>query len=1261
MKNQRHIIRLLAMLLAAMLITFNCNSACSITTYAASATSFDQVKNLLPIGTTLKEDSFPGLLLSFNGQGSYEVGKGANTLKITITILDEKSAKKSLSAIQLLFGPITIDLKTGATTSVKSKVSGVTADSYKELVSKLGDAKLSNLLSKLLNKNTLTAESLSAFTDYVVALSTANEYENFMRSVEKARELEAEKTSVVNIAVNRGADKVENLTPADPNKGGERSDSTKPSGGNDETKPSGGGDSTKPSESGDGTKPSEGGGSFAPDDDDEDGDEDDDDEDGDDEDDEDDDDEDGDDEDEDDDDEDDDDEDDDEDDVINRAIMIFLNGTDLEGNGENATKNLLDLLSTQIPDNTRVFITTGGTTTWHMNDKAAFKTYAKNKLYPKLLDVDLDKPENVGKKNEIQNLADDYYKKYSLKIGSNIQIYEVSKGETNKLSLVKEIPDKYFLDHSYISEFINYVTDSTEAQKYDLIMWDHGNGIKGFGSDEIYEAAVEKNAGAKRDDVGYKNIETLKKAIAECQLIKDGGKFDFLGFDACQMATIEVATDIMDLADYLILSEEDEPGAGWNYARWMGALYSNPDMETTELGTVIVDSFIEQYKDNKDGNSTLGLIETDKLDEVDEALSEFLRCLVRDYLSNEYHEEILNVIGKIGDFGNRYGDERQGLLDICHLCRPFLGDERESWNPDLVEASENLNNAVQDAVVTAKGTQGINNNGLSINMPLNVYSFTYAGRNDDGEEVYNTTFVGKDTIEILNQIDINSDLKKAYAQIALNRLAANVVGEMWLFSDVTTEQVVDTLTAQEDAYKAKVIVEASGADLKDTTDDVRESLDHLVEQRVAISNASIVYGEDGQGNAADSEVAYIVLENVNPIVLDDSVSLNVVLKDGNNEYPLGTTPLYSVGEDDGSTDNSKSWKLRKYDNKWYTLNDQISDFYVTDYNSELNTYSGYIILGLWNNTEDVAGDDEEDRTDYVIQQESDGNISIIHLNVKGEYNPDTGETLGLTPINYAVTQGDEPATTIYPAADLENCYLEILANRGSAMNSIGTVYAGLDEDQPGAGILRLDVRTILDLQQNYSISDIYGTTYEFSDKVLKNLDDEEKAKSLDAFVAPIETEALTYEQSQQAAAEIRQQAADEAENEDEEGDGEGDDDEGDDEEGDDGDDQDGDDAEGDGDDQDGDDAEGDGDDQDGDDAEGDGDDQDGDDAEGDGDGQDDGDAEGEGGDGQDDGDAEGEDGKGQDGDDQEGGEGEGQSGGAEGGEGEGQEGAGGED
>ena len=43
------------------------------------------------------------------------------------------------------------------------------------------------------------------------------------------------------------------------------------------------------------------------------------------------------------------------------------------------------------------------------------------------------------------------------------------------------------------------------------------------------------------------------------------GALDFLGFDACLMATYETASTLQDVANLMVASQELEPGYGWDY------------------------------------------------------------------------------------------------------------------------------------------------------------------------------------------------------------------------------------------------------------------------------------------------------------------------------------------------------------------------------------------------------------------------------------------------------------------------------------------------------------------------------------------------------------------------------------------------------------------------------------------------------------------------------------------------------------------------
>ncbi len=127
-----------------------------------------------------------------------------------------------------------------------------------------------------------------------------------------------------------------------------------------------------------------------------------------------------------------------------------------------------------------------------------------------------------------------------------------------------------------LASFIRFCGKNFPANRYGLIMWDHGGGsISGYGYDE------------KNKMAGSMTLTGIKEALAG-----GGVTFDFVGFDACLMATLENALMLDDYADYLIASEETEPGVGWYYTDWLTKLSQNTSMPTTEIGKNIIDDFV---------------------------------------------------------------------------------------------------------------------------------------------------------------------------------------------------------------------------------------------------------------------------------------------------------------------------------------------------------------------------------------------------------------------------------------------------------------------------------------------------------------------------------------------------------------------------------------------------------------------------------------------------------------------------------------------
>ena len=227
------------------------------------------------------------------------------------------------------------------------------------------------------------------------------------------------------------------------------------------------------------------------------------------------------------------------------TLMVYMCGTDLESENGMGTADLNEMLHAALNDDkVNIIVETGGTKRWN-NSVISNSTNQRYRVTSRGLQA-LDK--NLGRKSMV--------------------------------------------DPSTLSDFIQFCAKNYPADRYCLIMWDHGGGsLSGYGYDQYYSGSM--------------TLDKLTTAL------KNGGvKFDFIGFDACLMATLENALVCEPYADYLIASEESEPGCGWYYTNWLGELSKNTSTPTVTFAKTIIDDFNNVCRKNYGScNTTLSIID----------------------------------------------------------------------------------------------------------------------------------------------------------------------------------------------------------------------------------------------------------------------------------------------------------------------------------------------------------------------------------------------------------------------------------------------------------------------------------------------------------------------------------------------------------------------------------------------------------------------------------------------------------------------------
>jgi hypothetical protein len=154
-----------------------------------------------------------------------------------------------------------------------------------------------------------------------------------------------------------------------------------------------------------------------------------------------------------------------------------------------------------------------------------------------------------------------------------------------------------------LADFISWSKQNYPADRYLLVLWNHGGGFIGLLQDET-------STGGQ-----LMSLQDLRKGL------ELGGKVDVIDFDMCLMAQYETLNAVRGLTDYVVASEENEPGEGDPYHSIISALHSNSTMSPAELSSLIVERYHEFFA-NHDSSTTKSAVAMAGLDQFDQVMSQ---------------------------------------------------------------------------------------------------------------------------------------------------------------------------------------------------------------------------------------------------------------------------------------------------------------------------------------------------------------------------------------------------------------------------------------------------------------------------------------------------------------------------------------------------------------------------------------------------------------------------------------------------------------
>ena len=331
------------------------------------------------------------------------------------------------------------------------------------------------------------------------------------------------------------------------------------------------------------------------------------------------------------------------------TVFVYLCGSDLESDDGAATTDLSEMVAAAGSDKVSFVVETGGANRWSSDDVDSNRTGRFLIRDGAITDVGSMAAANMG---EADTLAD----------------------------------------------FLTWGVANYPAEHMGLILWNHGGGsISGVCFDE-------------RNDDDALVLRELDSALASTYATM-WAPFEFVGFDACLMSTVETANVLATYANYMIASQEDEPNSGWEYSSIVEHLANNPATTGAELGKVICDAYLA---DNKSW-SYVTLAVTD-LSKVDDLLQSFYRFSQELYAASEDKAVLASIVRNIRDvdrFGsNNWLEGYANMVDLGGLAKACKG---------ITPSSDDVLASLKAAVVyQATGDNHTSASGLSIYYPLST-------------------------------------------------------------------------------------------------------------------------------------------------------------------------------------------------------------------------------------------------------------------------------------------------------------------------------------------------------------------------------------------------------------------------------------------------------------------------------------------------------------------------------------------------------------
>ncbi len=370
--------------------------------------------------------------------------------------------------------------------------------------------------------------------------------------------------------------------------------------------------------------------------------------------------------------------------------------------------------------------------------------------------------------------------------------------------ILENLPEERYMDDPVqLEEFVNWSISEFPAERYGLVLWNHGAQFVGFGGDT--------NNGTLKHGKGLTSKE-IRNSLLNSFILNKIEKFDFIGFDTCLMGGVEVIADFQGLCDIYFGCAELDYGDGWDYENVFKIIKLDPDIEILEFAKKEVEIWGGHHN----------AIPMDISHKVHAAydmnkLGNFLQSF--EVFANELYIYLNNngsLIPRLRSDAIHYSIPSKSMVksptNYIDLGDFLINLEQsiELKNESLANSAFELNNTISEMVIAKSlGTQRQNSSGLSIAFPHNQKDWKKRFY-DKYRNLNFTSSYGKKYFEALEKYSElrNADLKgPEFIVLGDSAENANIgrnqsnVDKKYLSVDINNPAVFEISITEDDAYE----------------------------------------------------------------------------------------------------------------------------------------------------------------------------------------------------------------------------------------------------------------------------------------------------------------------------------------------------------------------------------------------------------------------------------------------------------------------------